>query len=75
MLYEAADRCAEVPIEAGAFVRKLGVWQDELERVIRFLSERRYIRLVGELPRTVCLTVHGIDYIERDSFRRRSIRD
>ena len=75
MLYEAADRCADFPVEVGGFGRKLGVWQEELERVLRFLTERQYIQLVGEIPRTVCLTVKGIDYIERDSSRRRSIRD
>lgn len=75
MLYEAADRCADFPVEVGGFVRKLGVWQDELERVLRFLTDRGYIELMGEIPRTVCLTVQGIDYIERDSSRRRSIRD
>ena len=75
MLYAAADRCADFPVEVGGFVRKLGVWQDELERVLRFLAEKQYIRLVGELPRTVCLTVKGVDYIERDSVRRHSIRD
>ena len=75
MLYQAADRCADFPVEVGGFVRKLGVWQDELDRVIRYLTDQQYIRLAGELPRTVCLTVKGIDYIERDSHRRRTIRD
>ena len=75
MLYGAADRCADFPVEMGGFVRKIGVWQDELERILRFLAENQYIRLVGQIPRTVCLTVKGIDYIERDSLRRRSIRD
>src|SRR5687768_13701552 len=71
MLYHAADRCAEVPVEVGMFVRRLGVWQDELERVLKFLNERRYVELAGEIPRTVCLTVKGVDYVERDSSRRR----
>lgn len=75
MLYESADRCADFPVEVGGFIRKVGVWQDELERVLRFLVDRQYIRLTGDIPRTVCLTIQGIDYIERDSSRRRSIRD
>ncbi len=75
MLYQAADRCAEFPVEVGGFVRKVGVWQEELDRVLHFLGDRQYVRLTGDIPRTVCLTIRGIDYIERDCSRRRSIRD
>jgi hypothetical protein len=75
MLYEAADRCADCPVEVGGFVRKLGVWKDEFEKVLRFLTDRNYIELMGEIPRTVAVTVRGIDYLERDCSRRRSIRD
>lgn len=75
MLYQAADRCAEFPVEIGGFVRKVGVWQEELDRVLHFLGDREYVRLSDDTPRTACLTVRGIDYIERDSSRRRSIRD
>lgn len=75
MLYEAADRCVDYPVEVGGFLRKVGIWQDELDRVLRYLGDREYLQLTDGLPRSVCLTVRGINYIERDCSRRRSIRE
>jgi hypothetical protein len=78
MLFEAANRCVDLPIDVAGFVRRLGVWEDELDRVLGYLARYDYIRFsrdpAGQRVE-VCLTVKGVDYIERDAGRRRTIRD
>jgi hypothetical protein len=76
MLAEAANHCVDFPVDIGGFVRRLGVWEDELERVLEYLHTRGYIAYenIGHDVRA-CLTVKGVDYIERDARRRRTIRE
>ena len=76
MLYEAASRCADVEVVAGSFATRLGVWHEELTRALDFLDARGYVRQAGTGDAAgICLTVRGVDYIERDARRRKSIRD
>jgi hypothetical protein len=75
MLFEAANRRVDFPVDIGGFIRRLGVWEGELERVLEFLDSQGFIvyeRSVQEVR--ACLTVKGVDYIERDARRRRTIR-
>jgi hypothetical protein len=75
MIYEAAEGCADLPLEASSFVKRLGLWEQELEKVLRFLSRRGYINRIEPDSSIMSVTVTGVDYIERDSVRRRTIRD
>lgn len=76
MLYDAANHCVDFPVDIGGFVRRLGVWEDALADVLEYLDQRGYVthRREGGAV-SVCLTVKGVDYIERDRGRRRTIRD
>ena len=57
-------------------MRRLGVWEDQLLSILQFLHEQEYIRYEAEAwSITVCMTVKGVDYIERDRGRRRTIRE
>jgi hypothetical protein len=76
MLYEASDRCVDFPIDIGGFIRRLGVWEDQLYTTLEFLHERGYIRYESAPWRVnVCLTVKGVDYMERDRGKRQTIRE
>ena len=52
----------------------LGVWRQELFRVLDYLDRRGYITYHGAGPE-VSITSKGIDYIQRPARRRRSLRD
>lgn len=76
MLYDAAGRCVDLPVDVGGFVKTLGVWEDQLSTVLHYLHEQEYINYERGLGSVhVCLTVKGVDYIEKDRGRRRTIRD
>lgn len=76
MLYESANRCADFEISVGGFVSRLGVWRDQLFRTLAYLDAEGYIRYSETAEgASVCLTVKGVDYIEVEAGRRRSIRD
>ena len=56
--------------------RRLGVWEGQLHEVLDYLHAAEYSRYDSDQWNiNVCLTVKGVDYVERDSFRRRTIRD
>ena len=76
MLYDAASQCVDFPVDVAGFVRRLGVWEDELVTTIEYLADGGYIRYEAHAWNvSVCLTVKGVDYIEKDRGRRRTIRD
>lgn len=76
MLYESASRCAEIEVDISGFVRRIGVWSGELLRTLQYLHVLGYVRYSQtETGVSVCLTVQGVDYIERDARRRKTIRD
>lgn len=75
MLYQATGRCADFEIDIGGFVLRLGIWEDEFLRVLGYLHDEEFIRYHrSDTGASVCLTVKGVDYIERDAQRRKSIR-
>ncbi len=61
-------------VRVSAFADQLGVWREELFRVIEFLDRKGYLVYHGAGP-SVSLTRQGVDYVERHAGRRRSIRD
>ena len=67
---EGKAGCALV---VSAFAQELGMWREELFRVLEFLDRKGYIVYHGAGP-LVSLTRVGIDYIERTGGRRKSIR-
>lgn len=76
MLFEASNHRVDSPVELGGLVRRLGVWEIELERVLDFLHSTGYIGCQGSgRDRKAWLTLKGIDYIERDADRRRTVRE
>lgn len=78
MVFRSANRCAEFEVDLRGFVQRLGVWEEELIRTLEYLDAQGYVRfsrLTAGPGLTVCLTVKGANYIERDSQRRQSIRD
>ena len=71
------DGCAGKPdcaLVVSAFTQDLGIWREELFRVLEFLDRKGYIIYHGVGP-LVSITRRGIDYIERSTERRKTIRD
>ena len=76
MLYDAASHCVDLPVDVGGFVKSLGVWEDQLSTVLQYLHEQEYINYERVSDSVnVCLTIKGVDYIEKDRGRRSTIRD
>jgi hypothetical protein len=76
MLYDAAGQCVDFPVDVAGFVKRLGVWEDELVTTVEFLAREDYLRFDAHPWNvSVCLTVKGVDYIEKDRGRRRTIRE
>lgn len=75
MLFEGGNRCADFPVDITGFVKRLGVWEGELTGVLEYLDSQGYVQYKKlEWGTEVCLTVKGVDYIDRDAGRRRTIR-
>jgi hypothetical protein len=62
MLSTAAGRDPEWPVDCGPVTERIGVWRDEIFRVIDFLDRRGLVRYCGEGPR-VCITPQGVEYL------------
>lgn len=81
-IYCAAERSPCVEIDTASFLSGLGVWREELERVIGYLGCNGYLDLEpSETERPdgkgffACLTQKGIDYVQREAGRRHTVRD
>lgn len=74
MLYDATGAAEDGAVRAWSFAPDLGVWREELFRVIEFLDRKRYLEYLGAGP-TVRITRAGVEYIESEAERRKSIRD
>lgn len=61
-------------VRVSDMVGELGVWREELYRVLEFLDRRGYIIYHGAGPR-ISITHQGLDFIRHNARRRRSIRD
>lgn len=81
-IYHATDRLPCIQIDTSRFLAGLGVWREELERVLRYLGESGFLTrddqaLGGTLEKgvVVCITQKGIDYLQQNARRRKTIRD
>jgi hypothetical protein len=60
-------------LTVSAFTQELGIWREELFRVLEFLDRKGYIVYHGAGP-LVSITRNGVDYIARLGGRWKSIR-
>lgn len=74
MLYQGCDGKTGCVLRVSTFADNLGVWREELFRVIEWLDRKGYLVYHGAGP-SVSLTRQGVDYVERYAGRRRSLRD
>lgn len=74
MVYRAAQGNADAVIRVSGFLQELGVWYEELFRVVEFLDRCGYLSYQGAGP-LVRITPRGIRLIEGEAGARRSIRD
>jgi hypothetical protein len=74
MLHDACGRDTGCIVRVADFAEGLGVWKEELFRTVEFLDRRGYLHYHGGGP-SVSITQKGIDYIDRQAWRRRSIRE
>ena len=74
LLYQATEGGVERPLNVVKFTEDIGTWELELYRVVEWLDRRGFVRYLGAGP-TVSLTERGVDYIEKEARRRKSIRD
>lgn len=80
-IYHAADRLPCVRVDSRDFWAGLGGWPSDVERLIGHLSECGFVT-TGEESLGVsrgeglvaCITQRGVDYIQRDARRRRTVR-
>jgi CTP-dependent riboflavin kinase len=73
-IYHACGAQTGCELRVADFTEQLGIWREELFRVLDFLDRRRYIEYHGAGP-LVSVTQQGIDYVEHLAQRRRSLRD
>lgn len=72
-IYEACGGQPDCTLTVSEFAGQLGIWREELFRILDFLDRHRFIVYEGAGPR-VSIARRGIDYIEKEGARRRSIR-
>src|SRR5687767_4533860 len=72
-IYQGCEGKAGCTLVVSAFAQELGIWREELFRVLEFLDRKGFIVYHGAGP-LVSMTRNGIDYIERMGGRRKSIR-
>ena len=60
-------------LPVSTFTEELGIWREELFRVLEFLDRKGYLAYHGAGP-LVSITRKGADYIERSAGKRRSVR-
>lgn len=61
-------------LRVSEMVDELGVWREELYRVLEFLDRKGYITYHGAGPR-ISITNKGVEFVRHTARRRRSIRD
>jgi hypothetical protein len=72
-VYRECEGKVGCTLTVSAFAQELGIWREELFRVLEFLDRKGYIVYHGAGP-LVSLTRMGLDYVERTGGRRKSIR-
>jgi hypothetical protein len=73
-IHQACEGKTGCALRVATFTDQLGIWREELFRVLDFLDRRSYIEYHGAGPR-VSVTQKGVDYVEHLARRRRSLRD
>ncbi|MBW3630541.1 MAG: hypothetical protein KY464_14755 [Gemmatimonadetes bacterium] len=74
LVCRAARRDPNEPVNLGPFREMIGVWSDELFRVIDFLAQKELVRYCGPEPK-VCITPQGIDHLYGAGKRNKAIPD
>ncbi|MBW3628284.1 MAG: hypothetical protein KY464_03205 [Gemmatimonadetes bacterium] len=72
-VYRASEGKSGNTLVVSPFAQDLGIWREELFRVLEFLDRKGYIVYHGAGP-LVSITRNGLDYLERTGGRRKSIR-
>ena len=72
-VYQECEGKSGCAMRVSQFSEELGIWREELFRVLEFLDRSGYLVYHGAGP-LVSITQQGIDYIERTCGRRRSVR-
>jgi hypothetical protein len=80
-IYRAANRFPCVRVDSRDFWAGMGGWPNGVERLISHLAQRGFITTGEELLGAgqdqgivACITQRGVDYIQRDARRRRTVR-
>jgi hypothetical protein len=74
MVCRAARRDPEEEVSCAPFSETIGVWREELFRVLEFLDHAGLVRYCGPGPR-VCITPRGIDYLYGKGKASKSVPD
>ena len=74
MVCRAARRDPNEAVNCAPFHDAIGVWREELFRVLEFLDHAGLLRYCGPGPK-VCITPRGIDYLYREGRRRKAVPD
>ena len=74
MVCRAARREPNEAVDCAPVTETIGVWCEELFRVLDFLDRAGMVRNCGPGPR-VCITPRGIDYLYGEGRRHKSIPD
>ena len=72
-IYRACEGKPGCTLVVSTFAQEMGIWREELFRVLEFLDRKCFLVYHGAGPR-VSITRTGVEYIERTGGRRRSIR-
>ena len=75
LLYGACGGKPGCILRVSTFVQELGAWYDQLLLAFEFLDSRGYIVLHGAGPTLVSITRKGVEYVECDAGKRKSVRD
>ena len=74
MACRAARRDPNDAIDWKPVTERIGVWRDELFRILDFLDGAGLLRYCGEGPQ-VCITPRGIDYLSGAARSTRAVPD
>ena len=74
MVCRAARRDPNEAVNCAPISDTIGVWREEVFRVLEFLDHAGLVRYCGPGPR-VCITPRGIDYLFGEGRERKAIPD
>ena len=74
MVCRAARRDPNEAVNCAFFTDRIGVWREEIFRVLEFLDHVGLVRYCGPGPK-VCITPRGIEYLYGEGRAHKSIPD